>query len=131
MTTFAGGQVCYEPIMFQESLKIESVNYSSGGWAREHHYYQYNYLKLPAATQVTAYTGALSAEQQTAHDAAVARYEYRVAAVHLVVGGAAHDLPRTLRLRPHPLVDGLKARRQGLHLPDNPLQLCADPADLF
>ncbi|MDP6417242.1 MAG: DUF2961 domain-containing protein, partial [Gammaproteobacteria bacterium] len=70
VSTMVGGQVSYEPIVFAESLKIESRNYifPDSGWMRRH-YYQYNYRKLPAGTQVSAYTGALTSEQQTARNA--------------------------------------------------------------
>jgi hypothetical protein len=36
LSTFAGGQVCYEPIVFRDSLRIETEN-RSGRW----HWYQY------------------------------------------------------------------------------------------
>jgi len=71
VSTLVGGQVSYEPIVFQDSLVIKSNNFASGGWAKEHHYYQYDYLKLPAGTTVTPYDGTLTTEQQTARDAVV------------------------------------------------------------
>jgi len=71
VSTIVGGQVSYEPIVFQNSLVIQSNNFGSGNWAKTHHYYQYNYQKLPAGTTVTPYTGTLTAEQQTARDAVV------------------------------------------------------------
>jgi hypothetical protein len=64
--TLVGGQVSYEPIAFQTSLKIESSNYSSGSWARTHHYYQYSYHLLPAGQSVTPYSGTLTGDQQAA-----------------------------------------------------------------
>ncbi|MCX5649223.1 MAG: DUF2961 domain-containing protein [Planctomycetota bacterium] len=71
--TLVGGQVSYEPIAFQNSLIIESNNYSSavGGWAAHHHYYQYSYHLLPAADAVTPYNGSLTGDQQTARDSVV------------------------------------------------------------
>jgi len=71
--TLVGGQVSYEPIAFQNSLIIESNNYSSavGGWAAHHHYYQYSYHLLPAQETVTPYNGSLTAAQQTARNTVV------------------------------------------------------------
>lgn len=69
--TLVGGQYSYEPIVFQDSLRIESRNYTTGGWAKTHHYYQWGYQSLPSGTQVQAYTGTLSSEQQSARQAAV------------------------------------------------------------
>ena len=72
VSTMLGGQVSYEPIVFAESLKIESQNFEfpDSGWHKRH-YYQYNYHKLPAGSQVSAYTGTLTTEQQTARTAVV------------------------------------------------------------
>jgi hypothetical protein len=69
--TLVGGQVSYEPIAFQNSLIIESNNYSSAvaGWAAHHHYYQYSYHLLPAADTVTPYNGLLTGDQTTARNA--------------------------------------------------------------
>jgi len=64
VSTQVGGQVCYEPIVFQNSLTIESKN-----WNGPLHFYQYNTIQLPAGTSVTPYTGALTPEQQTARSA--------------------------------------------------------------
>ncbi|MCK4625552.1 MAG: DUF2961 domain-containing protein [Phycisphaerae bacterium] len=69
--TLVGGQVSYEPIVFSQSLKIESNNFGSGGWAREHHYYQYGYHRLPTGTPVTPYTGTLTSGQQSARNTVV------------------------------------------------------------
>ena len=70
VSTLVGGQVSYEPIVFAQSLKIESENraFAETNWTNRH-YYQYNYGKLPAGTQVSAYTGTLTTEQQTARNA--------------------------------------------------------------
>ena len=59
VSTLVGGQVSYEPIPFQTSLTIETKNYTSGSWARRHHYYQYTWRKLPPGATVTPYTGTL------------------------------------------------------------------------
>jgi len=61
ISTLVGGQVSYEPIVFSQSVVIESNNR-----ADTRHYYQYNYLKLPAGTSVTPYNGQLTAAQQAA-----------------------------------------------------------------
>jgi hypothetical protein len=68
--TLVGGQVSYEPIAFQHSIKIESRNYASGGWAKTHHYYQYNYVKLLSSEQVMPYCGTLTPEQLVSRNAA-------------------------------------------------------------
>jgi hypothetical protein len=62
--TLLGGQVSYEPIAFQNSLKIESFNYAAGGWAKTHNYYQFSYQLLPSSASVTPYTGSLTSAQQ-------------------------------------------------------------------
>ncbi|MFH1419098.1 MAG: DUF2961 domain-containing protein [Planctomycetota bacterium] len=67
--TCAGGQVCYEPIFFAESLEIETNNQPS-----HPHYYQYTYATLPPGTPVTSYTGTLSPEQQATRTATVAMF---------------------------------------------------------
>ena len=69
--TLVGGQVSYEPISFQQSLKIESYNYSGGSWARTHHYYQYNYYRFENGDSVASFTGTMTPAQQTARAAAV------------------------------------------------------------
>jgi hypothetical protein len=69
--TLVGGQVSYEPIAFQQSLKIESTNFGPGAWARTHHYYQYAYETLPAGTTVTPYDGSLTAAQTADRDTAI------------------------------------------------------------
>jgi len=71
VTTLVGGQVSYEPIAFQTSLKIESSNYSSGPWARTHHYYQYSYHLLPVGQSVTPYSGTLTGNQPAARTSVV------------------------------------------------------------
>ncbi len=72
VSTMLGGQVSYEPIAFAESLRIESQNYKfpDSGWSKRH-YYQYDYRKLPAGTEITSYTGTLTPQQQVARDAVV------------------------------------------------------------
>jgi len=68
--TLIGGQVSYEPIAFAESVVIESANYAGGGWAKEHHYYQWGYRQLTSGQTVTPYTETLSAAQQAGRTAA-------------------------------------------------------------
>ncbi len=69
--TLIGGQVSYEPIVFQNSLVIESNNQGSGEYTGYRHYYQYSYHKLSAGTAVTSYTGTLTGQQQAARNGAV------------------------------------------------------------
>jgi len=76
VTTCAGGQVCYEPIPFAQSLRIETVNQElpPSGWSPKLHYYQYTYLTFPPGTPIESYTGALTPEQQSARAAAAALF---------------------------------------------------------
>lgn len=68
--TMGGGQASYEPIVFQESLLIESNNFGTGDSSSRKHYYQYNVQTLSPNAQVFASTGTLSAPQQAARDQA-------------------------------------------------------------
>ncbi|MDP6637001.1 MAG: DUF2961 domain-containing protein [Phycisphaerae bacterium] len=67
-STMLGGQVSYEPIVYSDSqtLKIVSENKFD-----ERHYYQWNYLKLPAGSTVTPYSGTLTPQQTTARNSAI------------------------------------------------------------
>ena len=69
--TLIGGQVSYEPIVFQDSLVIESNNQGSGEYSGQRHYYQYSYHRLSAGTAVTSYTGTLTGQQQAARNGVV------------------------------------------------------------
>lgn len=62
--TLIGGQVSYEPIPFQNSIRIENVPGSSAN------FYQWNYHRLPAGTTVASYNGSLNAGQTSARNAA-------------------------------------------------------------
>jgi len=66
VSTLVGGQVSYEPIVFQDSLTIESNNMDYIV-----HYYQYDIMTLPPGTTVTPYGGTLTPAQQTARSAVV------------------------------------------------------------
>ena len=72
VSSILGGGVSYEPIVFSQSLKIESKNFDmsiySGEWK---HYYQYSYHRLPVGTVMQPYTGTLTTEQSTARNAVV------------------------------------------------------------
>ena len=74
VTTAAGGQVCYEPIHFQTSLRIETENKEHISYAARH-YYQYSYLTFPPGTNVASYTGSLTPEQQAARAAVVTLFD--------------------------------------------------------
>jgi hypothetical protein len=69
--TLIGGQVSYEPIVFIQSLKIESNNSASGSWKSQFHYYQYSYHKLSDTDGLIPYSGTLTAEQQAARNQVV------------------------------------------------------------
>ncbi|MFN8179315.1 MAG: DUF2961 domain-containing protein [bacterium] len=69
VTTFAGGQVCYEPIVFRDSLRIETQN-RAGRW----HFYQYSARRFPPGTDVTEYTGGLTPAAEAARLAAAAMF---------------------------------------------------------
>lgn len=71
VSTLLGGQVSYEPIIFSQSLRIETNNFEYLTGAHKRNYYQYSYHKLPAGEAVTSYTGTLTPAQQTARDIAV------------------------------------------------------------
>jgi len=68
--TCAGGQVCYEPIPFSDSVIIETVNHEHVGLA-DRHYYQYSYMTYPSGADVNSYTGTLTPEDQNDRDATV------------------------------------------------------------
>lgn len=71
ITTFAGGQVCYEPIPFKDSLRIESYNKDVDAAWCNHHYYQYSYTLLPECTDVNTYTSVLPSDQNQLRNQAV------------------------------------------------------------
>ena len=66
VNTFAGGQVCYEPIPFSQSLRIETTTLEMPptGWSSKRYYYQYSFVNFPAGTAVDSYTGSLTEQQQ-------------------------------------------------------------------
>ncbi len=68
--TLLGGQVSYEPIVFAQSLKIESNNLRADGTVVRN-YYQHSYHLLPSAAGLTPYNGALTTQQQAARDSVV------------------------------------------------------------
>ena len=70
LTTFAGGQVCYEPIPFRESVRIETEN-RANLW----HWYQYSYRKLPAGADVASWDGSLDPDAEAARAAAATMFE--------------------------------------------------------
>ncbi len=69
LTTSAGGQVCYETIPFQNSVRIEGENIGVG-----RNYYQYSYLIFPPGTQIESYSGSLTPAEQDARTATVALF---------------------------------------------------------
>ena len=77
VSSLIGGQVSYEPIVFQDSLVIETKNYAgtSHPWAQRRHYYQWSYMKLPAGSNVTSYTGTLTPRQTIDRSDAVSMME--------------------------------------------------------
>ena len=70
VTTFAGGQVSYEPIPFRESLRIESENI-----AERWHWYQYSVRLFPPGTDVASYDGTLDSREQAARLEMVSMFE--------------------------------------------------------
>lgn len=74
VNTFAGGQICYEPIPFAQSLRIETRNKEIPPWAN-HHYYQYTYHTFPAGTTVASYTGQLTPQQEQARSDVVLLFD--------------------------------------------------------
>ncbi len=61
--TCAGGQVCYEPIFFEDSLVIKSYNKDVDATWYNRHYYQYTYSLYPEGTDINSYTPGLNTEQ--------------------------------------------------------------------
>ena len=72
--TCAGGQVCYEPLSFKESLVIETVNHNYVGFA-DRHYYQYSYLTYPSTVDVNSWTDTLSVDANQTRDAVTSIFE--------------------------------------------------------
>jgi hypothetical protein len=64
--TLLGGQVSYEPIAFQNSLRVETDNPTGGSY-----FYQWNYLRLPPGTPVQSYSATPTPQQQAARAKAV------------------------------------------------------------
>ena len=69
ITTCAGGQMCYEPVPFADSLVIETINKPAGPFANRH-YYQYSYLTYPQTVDVNSYTGTLTSQEQQVRNSA-------------------------------------------------------------
>jgi len=68
--TCAGGQVCYEPISFSESVIIETVNRENISWG-DRNYYQYSYMTYPESFDVNSWADTLSPDDQNDRNAAV------------------------------------------------------------
>jgi hypothetical protein len=89
VTTFAGGQVCYEPIPFRESLRIDTENR-----AGLRNYYQYSYRTFPPGTDLTSWDGTLDPETAAARLATAVMFQHvgdhpageSASAVRVVVG---------------------------------------------
>ncbi|MHC4742211.1 MAG: DUF2961 domain-containing protein [Planctomycetota bacterium] len=76
--TCSGGQVCYEPIPFKTSVRIETENKALTNypkWEPNRHYYQYSYVKYPAETVLESYSPALSSQEQEARASVVSLFE--------------------------------------------------------
>lgn len=69
VTTFAGGQVCYEPIAFRDSLRIDTENRE--GLA---HFYQYTYRIFEPGTCIASWDGSLAPETRAARSATIAMF---------------------------------------------------------
>jgi len=70
VTTFAGGQVSYEPIPFRTSLRIETRN--RYGLC---HYYQYSYRTFAPGTPVESWDGVLEPQEEAARLATAGLFE--------------------------------------------------------
>jgi hypothetical protein len=101
VTTFAGGQVCYEPIAFRDSLRIDTENRSG-----IQHYYQYTYRTFPPGTGVVSWSGTLDSKAAAARHAANDMFVHvgqhpageSVTAVRSVVGPTSVPAGGTLTL---------------------------------
>jgi len=71
--TCAGGQMCYEPIAFAESVVIETVNHKYVNFY-DRHYYQYSYLTYPLGADVNSYTETLSPQDQNDRNSVVSMF---------------------------------------------------------
>ena len=67
-STMLGGQVSYEPIVYADSQILKIVSENKDG---VRHYYQWNYLKLPAGSNAVAYSGTLTPRQATDRNNAI------------------------------------------------------------
>ncbi|MCA9757857.1 MAG: DUF2961 domain-containing protein [Candidatus Eisenbacteria bacterium] len=70
VTTFAGGQVCYEPIAFRDSIRIETQNIQG-----MQHYYQYSYRTFPPDTEITSWKSWIDPFQSIARNKTIAMFE--------------------------------------------------------
>ncbi|HLB74333.1 MAG TPA: DUF2961 domain-containing protein, partial [Sedimentisphaerales bacterium] len=78
VTTCAGGQVCYEPIPFRTSVRIETENKTLPnypGWDSNRHYYQYSYMDYSTDTVLESYTETLTTQQQIDRASVVSLFE--------------------------------------------------------
>lgn len=101
VTTFAGGQVCYEPIAFRDSIRIDTEN-------REglQHYFQYSYRTFPPGTDIASWNGTLDLDERIARLATIAMFQFSGrhpagesgSAVRTVVGPASVPARGTLTL---------------------------------
>ncbi len=72
--TCAGGQTCYEPITFSESVIIKTENHEYVNFY-DRHYYQYSYLTYPEGVDVNSWTGTLSLDDQNDRTATVSIFD--------------------------------------------------------
>ncbi len=70
VTTFAGGQVCYEPIAFRDSVRIDTENQSG-----IQHYYQYSYRTFPPGTDLSSWDGSLDPAASSARLTTIAMFQ--------------------------------------------------------
>ena len=71
-STMLGGQVSYEPIVYADSQTPKIVSENKAG---PRHYYQWNYLELPAGSNVTTYSETLTPQQTVDRNAAISMME--------------------------------------------------------
>lgn len=101
VTTFAGGQVCYEPIVFRDSVRIDTENRTG-----LQHYYQYSYRTFLRGTNLVSWNGTLGGDASAARSATIAMFQQAgqhpagesSSAVRTVVGPASVPGGGTLTL---------------------------------
>jgi len=73
VNTFAGGQVSYEPIPFEQSVRIETttIERPPETWSPRLYYYQYSFMTFPPGSAIDSFDPCSPAESQERSDVAL------------------------------------------------------------